>query len=297
MNDPKIEKIKRLALIAMYADDELMNLFVLKGGNAIDIIYEVNGRTSMDLDFSMENKIEPTEYKKIEKKISDSLVKVFATEGLIVFDVKFAEVPKLSEDMADFWGGYQIEFKVIEKEKYESLVTNLDKMRVNAAVLGPNQQKKFQIDISKHEFCKTKQPKDVDGYTIYVYSPEMLIVEKIRAICQQMREYLKIVRKPSGSARARDFFDLYILFEYFKIDLKEPQTRELLKNVFEAKRVPLELVSRIGEYREFHRLDFESVRDTVEVSVKLKDYDFYFNYVVEKCKELETFWVKQPPSF
>ena len=47
---------------------------------------------------------------------------------------------------------------------------------------------------------------ELDDYTIYVYSPTMIAIEKLRAICQQMPEYA-LQRRPS--ARARDFYDIY----------------------------------------------------------------------------------------
>ena len=41
----------------------------------------------------------------------------FRDEDLVVFDVKMTERPKqVSEDMADFWGGYRVEFKIIERK-------------------------------------------------------------------------------------------------------------------------------------------------------------------------------------
>ena len=38
-----IDKIKRLTIIAMVSDDYLMEQLVLKGGNAIDIVYQFSG--------------------------------------------------------------------------------------------------------------------------------------------------------------------------------------------------------------------------------------------------------------
>lgn len=46
-----LEKIKKLAIISIVSDDELMEKLVLKGGNAIDLIYQVSGRASIDLIF------------------------------------------------------------------------------------------------------------------------------------------------------------------------------------------------------------------------------------------------------
>ena len=53
----KIEIIKRIAIIALFSDDELMDSIVLKGGNAIDLLQVDTPnsyvRASYDLDFSI----------------------------------------------------------------------------------------------------------------------------------------------------------------------------------------------------------------------------------------------------
>ena len=42
MDQKSFEKIKKITLKAMYSDDDLMETLVLKGGNAIDLIYGVS---------------------------------------------------------------------------------------------------------------------------------------------------------------------------------------------------------------------------------------------------------------
>ena len=60
----------------------------------------------------------------------------------------------------------------------------------------------FTIDLSKYEYVAGKLELNLDDYAIYVYSPSMIAIEKLRAICQQMPEYpLRGYR----TARARDF--------------------------------------------------------------------------------------------
>ncbi len=54
-----IKQIRKLVIISLFADDELMNTFVLKGGNAIDIIYGLSDRASIDIDVSMAKDFEP----------------------------------------------------------------------------------------------------------------------------------------------------------------------------------------------------------------------------------------------
>ncbi len=83
--------------------------------------------------------------------------------------------------------------------------------------------------------------------------------------------------------------------KYVKIFKKElnvtiKENLELLKNIFNAKKVPLKLLSRIEKYKEYHRSDFSAVKDTVKAGVDLKEFDFYFNYVVNKCKYLKSLW-------
>jgi hypothetical protein len=128
------------------------------------------------------------------------------------------------------------------------------------------------------------------GYTIYVYTLEMLAFEKIRAICQQMDEYDSSVPSTGKSARARDFFDIYTILEHCPVDFLAGDNRTLLENIFAAKKVPLRLIGKIPEYREFHRPDFASVKDTMKEGMELKDFDFYFDYVVEKLAPLKALW-------
>lgn len=63
---------------------------------------------------------------------------------------------------------------------------------------------------------------------------------------------------------------------------------EILKNIFQAKRVPLDFITKIKNYREFHRPDFASVKDTVKTTERLKEFDFYFEYVIKKLNGLES---------
>ena len=53
MDIKQVEKIKKLATIAMFSDDDLMEMLVLKGANALEIVHGLAVRTSIDLDFSV----------------------------------------------------------------------------------------------------------------------------------------------------------------------------------------------------------------------------------------------------
>ena len=286
----KLNEIKRTAIIALFSDDDLMDSLVLKGGNALDIVYGIAQRASLDLDFSIDKEFDKAELSQVDGKIRKVLRETFKARGHEVFDVQFIEVPEHPNAASpEFWGGYLIQFKIIETAKFESLRLKPHALRVNALEVGPDHKRVFKISISKLEYCAPKREIDLDDYTIYVYSPEMIVFEKLRAICQQMPGYALNTTK---TARARDFFDIYTVMEHFEIDFTAPHNVELLRLMFEAKQVPVSLIQKIEANREYHRPDFTSVEATAKPGAKLKPFDFYFDfdYVVDKCKSLETLW-------
>lgn len=283
-----LRRIKRLAIIAMFSDDSLMERLVLKGGNLLDIVYEVSTRSSVDIDLSLDGEFESVD--DFRSRVELTLKRTFQEEGYVAFDVNLRTVPeKLSDDMKPFWGGYKIDFKIIDRSKFDELKDDIENLRRNALSVGKKGSTKFSIDVSKHEYCGAKQQRDLDEYRIYVYSPEMLVCEKLRAICQQMPEYVSVT-KSNPSARARDFVDVHTVAERFSVDFRVQGFQEILYKTFEIKRVPLGLIQSISEYREYHREDFVAVVTTVKPGGQLHDFDFYFDYVIEKCRVLEPLW-------
>lgn len=275
--------IRRLVIIAMFSDDVLFGKLVLKGGNAISLVYRYGARGSLDVDFSIEGEFEDAEDAAL--RIARALTDRFDAAGLVVFDYEFGPRPVVPAADNPKWGGYRIKFKMIERDKHLRFAGDIEAIRRNATVIGPYQQRAFTIDISKWEFCEGKTETQLDEFTIYVYSPPMLAIEKIRAICQQMQEYAFRVTK---TARARDFYDIRVILEESKIDLSTQRNLELARQIFAAKEVPLQLVGLLESYREFHRQDWPSVEATV--GSELRAFDFYFDFVLELVKKLEPLW-------
>src|SRR5262249_27191190 len=151
--------------------------------------------------------------------------------------------------------------KLIGKDEYARWEQKLDTLRIRSMVTGPNEMRTFKVDFSKNEYTEGKIQKEVDHYTIYVYTPEMIIVEKLRAICQQMPEYL---HKGRSKPRARDFYDIHRVVSTLEIDLTRPENVDLLKHIFRAKEVPLPLLEKVGSTIEFHRPDWDAVVPTVD---------------------------------
>jgi predicted nucleotidyltransferase component of viral defense system len=204
-NRMDLDEIRRLTIISLFADDRLMNQIVLKGGNALNLVYQLSSRTSVDLDFSIDRDFE--DIGEIARRIFHSLKDRFDSAGYVVFDERLEPKPHLEDpDESPWWGGYELSFKLIEKEKHRETSGNLKDMRRRAIPVTADSKRTFTVDLSKYEYVGGKVAVEFDNYKIYVYSPEMFVIEKLRAICQQMPEYLpKGHRRP----RARDFYDIH----------------------------------------------------------------------------------------
>lgn len=282
----QLDAIKKAVIVAMFADDDLMDILVLKGGNAMDLVHQVNSRASVDLDFSMKDDLDPdAALGKIERALQSTL----SLHGYHAFDIKMTVRPgQMPDDLASFWGGYLVEFKLISEKRAAEVNHDVDTMRREAILLGEGS--KFTIDISRHEYVEDKERHDLDGYTIYVYSPEMIVCEKLRAICQQMPEYGLIVKRSQrdrGTQRARDFVDIEALVTMFGVDLASARAQETITQMFSAKRVPIDFLFSIQEARDFHAQGYEQVRATMKPGVRVHPFDHYFAFVLQEVKKLE----------
>jgi len=288
--EEELERIKRAAIVAMFSDDELMDLLVLKGGNAMDIIHQANARASVDLDFSVEDDFDD---QAAQPKIERAIKTTFAQHKYHAFEVKMIKKPKkpdeMPEDLASFWGGYLVEFKLITQKRANEVEHDPETMRREAIRLGEGTR--FTIDISRHEYIADKEEYELDGYVIYAYPPDMIVSEKLRAICQQMPEYAGIIQRNGlGNQRARDFLDIEVLVRMFSIDLATERVRYMVEQMFAAKRVPLYLLGKIRQTRDFHAQGYEAVRATMKPGVEVKPFDDYFDFVVDACRGLEPLW-------
>lgn len=277
------DDVRRLSIIAMFSDDNLMDQLVLKGGNALAFIYQIGARASLDIDISIDGDFDDLE--DARNRVFRSLRERFDSVGYVVFDLSFERRPAVERDPDKRWGGYNVEFKLIEKAKHEELRADIDAIRRNAFVTGPLQRKVFRIELSKYEFCSGKAERELDDYTIYVYTPEMIAIEKLRAICQQLPEYHARVHK---TARARDFYDIHALVTQAGVNLSSPENIELARNIFAAKDVPLTLLPKVKDSEELHRPDWPSVVDAV--AGNLMSFADYFKFVMGQIELMKTLW-------
>jgi len=283
----EFEDIRKLTITALFSDDVLFEQLVLKGGNAISLVHGISPRDSLDVDFSLE-----TDFGNLEDvlaRMERALASRFNVVGFIPFDVKLVSKPsEQRENQQPWWGGYQLEFKLIEETRHRSFGSDRERLRREAFVVGPNQQRIFRVDFSKYEYTKGKVRAEVDNYTIYVYSPAMIAIEKLRALCQQMEDYA-----PTGKTkcpRARDFFDIFIIVTKTGLRLGSSENLDLIKMIFAAKEVPISLLGKLAQQRAYHRNDWPNVRATVAET--LREFDFYFDFVLQEPEPLHSLWIK-----
>jgi Nucleotidyl transferase AbiEii toxin, Type IV TA system len=274
--------IRSLAITAIFSDPLFFEKVVLKGGNALAIGLGISSRSSLDLDFSISSDF--TDVDDAQERLRKALVQKFDSEGFVVFDYNFFSRPVTPRPNDEFWGGYQAEFKVATQETFDSY-SRLEDLRLRALTTGPGQLKKFTIDLSKYEYTEGKVTQDFDHQTIYVYTPRMIAIEKLRAICQQMPAY---DRNKTHSPRARDFYDIHLVVTRANVSLTSADSFFLAKNIFAAKEVSLSLLLSIKDFREFHRPDWDSVR--VSTNEDLLDFDYYFDFVCEQVLLLKANW-------
>jgi hypothetical protein len=110
-------EIRKLILIAVASDDELVEVLVLKGGNALELIDKIGDRSSLDLDFSLEDDFKDLEA--VRERLFRALRDRFDSVGMVVFDERFYRKPPGSDGAA--WGGYVGEFKLIDRGRHRAL--------------------------------------------------------------------------------------------------------------------------------------------------------------------------------
>ena len=86
-----LQRARTLVIVAMFSDDVLMRRLVLKGGNLMDLVYDISARSSLDVDFSIDGDFPDVE--DLARRVEAALSSAFSEEGYVVFDVGFREAP------------------------------------------------------------------------------------------------------------------------------------------------------------------------------------------------------------
>ena len=267
----KIEDVITEVIIAIYSSPRLAKLLILKGGSAIRLFDDQNARLSIDADFSIEDVLIDTDpvFREMERYFAAR----FAPRGFDLIDFRANRKPKkVRQGFPQWWGGWACDFKLVDRKHRNK---TLETRRRNALIPEGSNSPKIQIDLSEHEYCGKRRTRTIHGTRIRAYSREMLVLEKLRAICQQHPEY---PYRQLMKNRARDFYDIHGLTVEAS-DVFIPRCQRHLKAVFDAKEVPLWILGTLwgdDAFVDEFRRGFNQVKDTVRG--RLDDFDVYLEH-------------------
>lgn len=278
----KIEEVIEECLVAIYQNDIFNETLYLKGGQAFRIAEKSIERLSTDIDFSVKGSIEDPE--SFFKILQVTLKNHFSALNLYAFDFKPVKRPKIAKSGApDFWNGWAVSFKLIENEKK---TFELDKLRREAIWPEGSEGKNINLEISQHEYCDSIQKIELRGSIIRSYSRALLILEKLRALCQQHPDY---PLKGDGH-RARDYYDISTLLNKYTLKGERHALIEECKlhldGVFTAKAVEKNLLLKITgpEFTSIQAANWEQAKATI--SGDKQSFPYYVAVVKDFISDL-----------
>lgn len=273
----KIEEALTMTIVGIYSSTAVSHNLFLKGGSAMRIFDDLTSRLSIDADFSVDKKIEND--KIFFGSIKSSVGAKFRKMKYDIIDFKWKKRPRTRRPkLPDWWSGWECEFKLVSFDHRGK--SNLTKTR-NALIPEGANSSKIKIEISEFEYCKNSRTKTIQGVKVLGYTPELLVLEKLRAICQQHPDYEYTLTKN----RARDFYDIHELTVHSDDGFANRCSKHI-KNVFDAKGVPLKIMSSLWDeaFVDEQRRGFDEVRDTVSGDVY--DFDKYLEYLRFLVKDI-----------
>src|SRR5271165_3437827 len=98
-----LPEVRINAIIALFSDDTLSDVLVLKGGNALAFVYGFGSRASLDVDLSIDGDF--ADFEDAKKRTLQALRNQFQKVGYTVFDEHFEPKPAVAGHDAR-WGGY-----------------------------------------------------------------------------------------------------------------------------------------------------------------------------------------------
>ncbi len=273
----KIEDVIDESILAVFKDRILSRHMVLKGGSAMRMLEHDRSRLSIDADFSVRGAIRSatTYFARMETTLSHS----FAPFGYCVIDFRATARPKRrNPQMPKWWKGWLCTFKLLAHE-YGSLP--IETQRRRALIPEGANSPVIEIEVSEHEYCGLERKRRIRGVEVHGYTRELLVLEKLRAICQQHPEY----QYRSNKNRARDFYDIHRLCGGRMGARFVQRCRKDLPAVFGAKEVPIALLRALwdAEFLAIQQRGFSQVVDGVRGSVREFDvYVEFLRYLVQR---------------
>jgi hypothetical protein len=273
----RIEDVIDESILAVFKDRILSRHMVLKGGSALRMLEHDRTRLSIDADFSVRGSIRSSE--PFFARMETTLSRAFAPRDYCVMDFRVTPRPKCRKPrMPRWWKGWLCQFKLLARE---FTTQPLEAQRRRALVPEGSNSPVIEIEVSEHEYCGTERKRRIRGVVVHGYTRELLVLEKLRAICQQHPEY----QFRSNKNRARDFYDIHRLCGGRMGTRFVQRCRKDLPAVFGAKAVPVDLLRALWdpEFLVVQQRGFAQVVDDVRGAVR--EFDVYvecLRYLVQR---------------
>ncbi len=156
-----LDQLKGLAVVAMFSDDDLLDAIVLKGGNAIALVYQLASGESIDLDFSMQGDF--SWRRRRARGAHRTCAGVHLRRGRLR-DLRLSVRRKARSRV----GGHRRVVGWLRRRIQDRLARRLcaaqaevEVLRKTALSIGKG--KKFLIDISRFEVTRDKREVELDG--------------------------------------------------------------------------------------------------------------------------------------
>lgn len=242
--------LKRISL-----SDESKN-FIFKGGFLLSNLVGIQQRNTVDMDISIKN------FSLTEENIRLKFEKILNHESDDNISYEIKKITEIRKN--DEYGG----FKLLILCKLENIRHFVP---IDVAVGDPI----TPLEIS-YQYKSVFEDK---SYNIFSYNIETILAEKIQTIYQ--REFF--------NSRAKDFYDVYLLFSLKGKEIKLDVLKNALEKTFEYRKTHFNIEDIINKLTLLKEDDF--LNKTWNNYVKNQDYiitktDLDFNEVVETIKTL-----------
>jgi hypothetical protein len=115
-----LSEIRKTVIVALFSDDLLFEMLVLKGGNALNLVYGFGSRSSIDVDLSIQGDF--PNLAEAKRRLFAVLRHQFQKVGYVLFDEKLVSKPSsIKSDQNEEWGGYEIGFKIIAEKTFKEV--------------------------------------------------------------------------------------------------------------------------------------------------------------------------------
>lgn len=199
--------------IERLSKSEYKDNFILKGGFYLSILFEINNRSTMDIDMA----ISQTEFTK------ENLVKMI--NNIINIDIND-----------------NVKFKVEKTEPIRD-EDEYGGLRIVVVFMLENIKDKFHIDLATGDPIfpgpidySYKSLIDNEVYNILSYSLETVLAEKIETILSKLET----------SSRMKDYYDIYLIYKFSFDQINEEKLRKAVQKTFTKRKFKADLITNLN---------------------------------------------------